>query len=836
MVRALVILSLFLFPLVLSGQSDGCTGATFTQFLRDEGGSPVRATCVLPYPGGTNDLLIGGTVEGNVFLSRMDTLGNLRWRRVIETESESTELSTLAELVVDPTGMIAGAGSTFTTPNEQRAYVFRYDPNADRVLYFKQPPFLSEATGLKLLGNEEYLISGSRIGQASPVFISGYLQKIRRMDGSISEEGDFYDFRGDEAILDLIPAEAGGFYAVGNVSATGGPRDIRASVLKLTEDGNPIFGRTGPIAGQASGRLYAFDVERVGNRIYVVHWGNIGDITGALNTNIMLSCFLTDGSHEWTRRYDIEDFDGESAIELVPHAGGLLAYGFNLIGERDPFLLQLNLQGQVQWARTYNFPGNATIYLRANQQLHASAGGITALASYTYPGRPKEGLIMRLDPLGQSDNQCMNIQDLEVTVTVMTTNWERADLEHREAAIAWSLDRPRSSIPSLLAAFDECDNPCEDCNSRSFVRRPICRGDSVLVGGQYRSTVGVYADTIPGTGMDCDSIVQTEVAISDGPTATYSAFRPCGLATARVAVNPVGGEFPYSYSWSVPGLTGAQVDLAAGSYRVTVNDALGCFPFVLDVTVENPPPGALGYRIEPPSCAGARDGAIILEPTGVGSIRLLPTASYEPDELTGLPAGDYMIILRDSTGCEAFRQVVVPLAPSASVTIAADRFVRLGDPLEVRAEIIGDVPLTTFRWSTSGQDSMQCNDCPATMLTLNTDAWVYLAASSTAGCVATDSLRVQVDDAQPRVYLPTAFSPNGDGINDRLRAGLGNEIARIDRWEVFDRWGALRWAYGAADDSWDGGTASAGHYVYQFEATLINGRKITRSGSVMLLR
>jgi gliding motility-associated-like protein len=818
------------------GQTDGCTGPTFTQFIRDEGGRSVRVTCVVSYPGASNDLLIGGTVDGDVFLTRIDTLGNLRWRRVIETESESTELSTLAEIVVDPAGMIAGAGSSFTSPNQQRAYIFRYDPNADRVLYIKQPPFLSEATGLKLLGNDEYLLSGSRVGQASPIFVSGYLQKIRQVDGSIIEDGSFYDFRGNEAILDLIPAETDGFYAVGNISATGGPRDIRASFLKLSGNGTPIFARTGPISGQASGRLYAFDVERVGNKLFVIHWGNIGDITGALGTNIMMSCFLTDGTHEWTRRYDLEEFDGESAIELVPYAGGLLAYGFNLIGERDPFLMKFNLRGQVEWSRTYNFPGNATVYLRANQQLYASPGGIVALASYTYPGRPKEGLIMRLDPLGQSDNACMNIQDLTVTVTDMVTTWERADLEHRPASLPWDLEMPRITAPSLLAAFDECDNPCEDCNSRSFVRAPICRGDSVAVNGIFRSTPGVYADTIPGSGPACDSIILTEVAISDGPTAAFSVSRQCGLATARVRISASGGEFPYTYQWSIPGQSGPAADLNAGNYQVTVNDALGCFPFVVDITVENPPPGALDYRIEAPSCAGASDGAVVLEPPGVGSIRLLPSNSFQSDQLDGLAAGDYMIILQDSAGCEAFRQIMIPEAPPATVDIDANRLVRLGDPLEARAENTGAVPFSNFRWSTSGQDTMLCVDCPSTSFMPNADTWLYLEASSRSGCVATDSLRILVDDAQPRVYLPTAFSPNGDGINDELVPGLGNEVARINRWEIFDRWGNLRWEHSEADDSWDGGKASAGTYIFQFEATLTNGRTIIRSGSVMLLR
>ncbi|WP_368671329.1 gliding motility-associated C-terminal domain-containing protein, partial [Marinobacterium sedimentorum] len=70
----------------------------------------------------------------------------------------------------------------------------------------------------------------------------------------------------------------------------------------------------------------------------------------------------------------------------------------------------------------------------------------------------------------------------------------------------------------------------------------------------------------------------------------------------------------------------------------------------------------------------------------------------------------------------------------------------------------------------------------------------------------------------PRYYLPTAFSPNGDGLNDHLILYLGPGSERIETLELYDRWGQLVWSYGPDSDSWDGRIngrpASPGVYSY----------------------
>lgn len=831
-------ISLFLAFLTLActrarAQENGCTGETFVQVLRDESGLDVRATCVLPYPGAGNDLLIAGTVGGDVFLTRIGRQGDLRWRRVISTPSLSTELSTLAEVVVDEEGMIAGVGSSFDANNEQRLYLFRYDPLADQVSYLRQAPWSSEGTGIELGDAGEYLVSGSKNGEPPPVFNAAYLARVDRQTGVFIDAGTTFDFRGDEGILDLQRLPDGSIFCGGNVSATGGSGDTRASITRLAPDGSHLWTRIGYASSDVNARLFTFDVEVVDNTVFVLSWGNVGVITGSINTAMILSAFELNGEHRWTRRYDVADFPGEEAVELVPYRDGLLAYGFSLIGDRSTYLIHLDAQGEVRWGRTYDLPGSAIVYFRCNQQLLADEEGIVALATYSFSGRPREGVVMNLDEEGRTDNPCVPVNDAEIVVTNLGTDWAEISLEPSDQTTPWD---PLNSneLPVTFVAYDDCDVPCDDCLERTFSRQAICQGSSVILGGSSRSESGVYADTIPGSVTGCDSILLTELVVSNGPSVTAIVDRSCGFATADVRLEVAGGEFPYTYSWSVPEAEGQRASLPAGSYRVTVNDALACNPATVDILVEPAAAGGPDFRFNGPFCPGDSTGFIRLEPAGSGSIRLLPEGNFVPDRLDGLVPGDYSVILRDSSGCEAFRQVLIPQPRPAEIMIEAPELVRLGDEVSLSTRAAFGSLFNNFQWSAT--DSLRCPDCAVAQLRAATSGFVSVSALTERGCPVQDSVFLTVLRGDPRLYFPTGFSPNNDRVNDLWTPGLGPEVDRVLSLEIYDRWGAFVWAYANDESWWDGGDQPVGLYVFKTEILLIDGRRVEDSGSIVLVR
>ncbi|THH41202.1 T9SS type B sorting domain-containing protein [Neolewinella litorea] len=833
---------LALVPGRVTGQDNHCQGPTYIQMYRDEGGRDVRLTCVADY-GNQGDLLVGGMAGGDIILSRLSAEGDIYWQRSFATGSESTELTLLNGLVVDPEGMIAGVASHFAG-DRQHALLFRYNPVTDRLLYFSKAPFESDPTGIRVGEEGEYIVSGSAIGAPSPIFRRAYFQRFRRSDGTPLGQGQLFDLAGEETIFDLAPRPAGGYYAAGSVSVRGSAGSARSNLLQLDGEGRQLRNRIGPVDDDRNARLFAFDVEADGQSVYVLQWGDLDRITGAPGTNPIITAFDPAGKVRWTRRYDLLESSGEVGIEMARHDGGLLLYGYTMVGKREIFLAQLELTGDIRWVRTYSFPGNAQVYQRANQQLLVRPDRIVVTATYSFRGdRPHEGLLLQLDAEGRPLADCLDTADPATTVSNLSATWYDRTLIDTVSVAEW-IPTPAARPNRPLLSYDDCDRPCADCTERSFSTVALCPGDSVRIAGAWRSSPGLYTDPLKTGSGQCDSLVTTELVVIEPPTATYTQLPGCGLAGGTVVVSPAGGLPPYQYQWSDGDRKGPRATLDPGTYSVTVTDTTGCRPFVLPVTVEAAVDSDLTLVAFPPTCAGMTDGSIQLLPTGTGSLKLLTDTFFRSDALTGLSSGPKSFIVRLEGGCEVYREAVVPQAKPFSVTLVGPDRSRLGDGATFTAELMGGTSPISFQWS--ADSTFTCRECPELNVTSRSTRYIEVSATDGNGCTAADSLFHLVERGAPRVYLPTAFSPNGDGHNDRWEPGLGPDISEILDWRVFHRWGTLVWTYTpASGDFWGGGVAgtAGGHsaagvgtYVYAMTVRLIDGTTAELLGEVTVVR
>ena len=116
-----------------------------------------------------------------------------------------------------------------------------------------------------------------------------------------------------------------------------------------------------------------------------------------------------------------------------------------------------------------------------------------------------------------------------------------------------------------------------------------------------------------------------------------------------------------------------------------------------------------------------------------------------------------------------------------------------------------------------------------------------LAYASQFGC---DSL-VHLELDYYEVYVPNAFSPNGDGINDQFAIHGGSDLVAIESLEVYDRWGTQIFhaeynGVGSDFNGWDGqtdfGPALPGIYVYVAKVLLDDGNIRVLKGNFSLMR
>jgi gliding motility-associated-like protein len=113
------------------------------------------------------------------------------------------------------------------------------------------------------------------------------------------------------------------------------------------------------------------------------------------------------------------------------------------------------------------------------------------------------------------------------------------------------------------------------------------------------------------------------------------------------------------------------------------------------------------------------------------------------------------------------------------------------------------------------------------------------------GCTASSQIFVDIDRNR-KVYIPTVFSPNGDGINDKFQVFTGLGVEHINFVRLYDRWGEK--VYEEIDlppssdgtPGWDGNFR--GHdmdpavFLYLVEVVFVDGKVLVYRGDVSLLR
>jgi len=87
-------------------------------------------------------------------------------------------------------------------------------------------------------------------------------------------------------------------------------------------------------------------------------------------------------------------------------------------------------------------------------------------------------------------------------------------------------------------------------------------------------------------------------------------------------------------------------------------------------------------------------------------------------------------------------------------------------------------------------------------------------------------------------YVPGAFTPNGDGINDTF--GIQGESIAEFTIQIYNRWGQLVYESQDATATWDGTykgyPAPQGTYVYKVTASSATGRRASKEGTVSLIQ
>jgi gliding motility-associated-like protein len=195
---------------------------------------------------------------------------------------------------------------------------------------------------------------------------------------------------------------------------------------------------------------------------------------------------------------------------------------------------------------------------------------------------------------------------------------------------------------------------------------------------------------------------------------------------------------------------------------------------------------------------------------------------------------NYVVSVKDNLGCpKAVKDTVfIKVYPKVVANAGMDTSIVIYQPLQLNG-----TGGSHYLWtpSTGLNDANIANP----VAILKESQKYVLTASNDANCKATDTINITVYKVKAGIYVPNAFTPNGDGLNDVLRAiPLG--IKTFIGFNIYDRFGHIVFSTKDPSRGWDGtfkGKALDGDiFVWTVEAIDFENNKLNQKGSVMLVR
>jgi gliding motility-associated-like protein len=315
--------------------------------------------------------------------------------------------------------------------------------------------------------------------------------------------------------------------------------------------------------------------------------------------------------------------------------------------------------------------------------------------------------------------------------------------------------------------------------------------------------------------------------------------------SGKITVTAVGGTLPYSYNWLGGAFGQPLYNLGAGDYTVTVTDANQCTTTRM-ATITEPTPVAASVTIQDAKCYGARDGRIDVATVPGGGT---PPYSYSLDGISftsnnyfvGVPAGVYTAYVQDAFGCEVEVPATVASQPQIQLTVSDDVAINLGQSTQLQATISSAL---TYNLVWTPANTLNDPTSAAPIATPRNTTQYKVVVTDALGCTAKEKVKVTVLKDR-HVYVPTCFTPNGDGTNDYFSVFGGVDVERIKAFKVFDRWGEQMYegkdfAPNDARFSWDGrlngSLLNPGVFVYYIQIEFKDGEVEEFKGDVTLMK
>jgi gliding motility-associated-like protein len=307
----------------------------------------------------------------------------------------------------------------------------------------------------------------------------------------------------------------------------------------------------------------------------------------------------------------------------------------------------------------------------------------------------------------------------------------------------------------------------------------------------------------------------------------------CGSSSPVTLTTPTGTG--YTYSWSdATGVISTTNSVTVSptsttSYYLQVSVLGGCISYDTITVFIDSVNDSISSTVS--SCT-VNDGTATITPIGGAAPYTYSWSNGDTNQTaTGLAPGIYICTVTDASGCTSTSTVTVgsasTLTPDAGLAVT----IYTG-----QSTTLNGTGGQYYSWTPS--TDLSCANCQNPVASPSVTTTYTLIVSDSLGCTASDTVTVFVDIFCGEVFVPNAFSPNGDNQNDVLFV-RGACIVEMDFY-VFNRWGEM--VFHSTDPSigwdgvWRGVPCENAVFNWALTGKLLDGSELKMSGNVSLVR
>lgn len=295
--------------------------------------------------------------------------------------------------------------------------------------------------------------------------------------------------------------------------------------------------------------------------------------------------------------------------------------------------------------------------------------------------------------------------------------------------------------------------------------------------GSEESEIDVIVDSdqsfrVTVTSADnCERVHDIEVFLFDTLNIRSNvSIADCGENNASVSLNVSGGQFPYRFEWNTGEESSNLSNLRSGIYVVTISDQNLCEEKrVISINDRNAPQINLDSIVSP-SCYGREDG--YLKVSALNAVSFKWSNFKTGPELSGLPAGSYLVETIDSNNCRSFERF--ELNQDTEIKLDFDLYQpgcgQSDGSVIVNAE--GGQASYTYVWNTGSQSD--------TLSSIGSGRY-SITVTDQANCVETEELSLS-DWGAPSVSLDSLLDPDCGQNNGVISITLLDTIPSTISW------------------------------------------------------